>query len=87
MTAVDTAVREAGREVFAAHVSYSRTDGSPETDVPYWGGMTLLPHMLKLLSQPRVKVRVNLRAVTELPDCRKELAQQLQQEVARLRPA
>ena len=80
-------VREVGRDVFAAHVSYSRADGSPGTDVPYWGDMTLLPHMLKLFSQPRVNARVNLRAVPVLPDCRKELARQLQDEVARLKPA
>ena len=59
-------VRAAGRDVFAAHVSYRRADGSPVTDVPYWGGMTLLPHMLKLLSQPRVKARVSLRDLLAL---------------------
>jgi len=80
-------VREVGRDVFAAHVSYTRADGSPETDVPYWGEMTLLPHMARLLGQPRAKARVSLRAVTELPDCRKELARQLQHEVTRLKPA
>lgn len=77
-------VRELGRDVYAAHVSYARADGVPETDVPYWGDMTLFPHMLKLLSQPRVRARVSMRAVTELPDDRKELARQLQAEVTRL---
>ena len=80
-------VREVQREVFAAHVSYTTADGSTLTAVPYWGDMTLLPHMLRLLSQPRVKARVSFSAVTELPDCRKELARQLQREVARLKTA
>ena len=79
-------VSEVGRELFAAHVSYARTNGSPDTDIPYWGDMTLVTHMVKLLSQPRVKARVSLRAVAAWPQCRKELARQLQDEVARLRP-
>ena len=41
-------------------------------------------YLLRLLSQPRVKARVGLRAVKELPECRKELARQLQAEVTQL---
>jgi 1-acyl-sn-glycerol-3-phosphate acyltransferase len=77
-------VRAVGRDVYAAHVSYVQRDGTPGTNVPYWGEMTMLPHLLRLLSQPRVKARVGLRAVKELPDCRKELARQLQAEVTQL---
>lgn len=77
-------VRQVGRDVFAAHVSYAQRDGTPGTDVPYWGDMTLFPHMVRLLSQPRVKARVNLLAIKNLPDDRKELARQLQAEVTRL---
>jgi 1-acyl-sn-glycerol-3-phosphate acyltransferase len=80
-------VREVGRDVFAAHVSYRRADGAPETDVPYWGDMAMFPHLLKLLSQPRVQARVSLHAVTALPECRKQLARQLQEHVTRLKPA
>jgi len=70
--------------VYAAHVSYHRADGSPASRVPYWGEMTLLPHMISLLGQPRVSARVSLHRVDSLPADRKELARHLQSEVARL---
>jgi 1-acyl-sn-glycerol-3-phosphate acyltransferase len=77
-------IRDVGRSLYAAHVSYQCRDGNRETKVPYWGEMTLLPHMLELLSQPRVRARLNLSPVKAVPDDRKELARQLQATVAQL---
>lgn len=80
-------VKRGAGEVFTAHLSYhNRTESAP-TQVPYWGEMTLVPHLVKLLGQPRCRARVNLSAVTQIPDCRKELARQLQAEVTRLQSA
>ena len=79
-------VSEAGRDVFAAHVNYTNADGSDETAVPYWGDMTLVPHLLKLLSQPRVRARVCVRAVKSTAEDRKELAKRLHAEVSGLKP-
>jgi 1-acyl-sn-glycerol-3-phosphate acyltransferase len=70
--------------VYAAHVSYCTAAGNSETVVPYWADMTLVPHMIKLLSQPRVHANIRLRRIHSLPPERKELARILHENVIQL---
>jgi 1-acyl-sn-glycerol-3-phosphate acyltransferase len=79
-------VREVAAPVYAAHLSYARGEQGGATLAPYWGDMTLLPHVLKLLGEPRIHVRVRVARMEQLPECRKELARQLFAEVSRLAP-
>lgn len=44
----------ADEPVTAAHLRYDVSDGSPQTDVAYWGPMSFLPHLLRLLSRTGV---------------------------------
>jgi lyso-ornithine lipid O-acyltransferase len=67
-----------------AHLRYSVTDGDASEDVCYWGDMTLVPHLINLLSKRRVRARVSFRPVPERPGGRKELARRLHSEIVRM---
>ena len=74
-------------ELFAGHISYAITEGSLENDVCYWGEMAFFPHAVKLLTRPRVTVKVRFSRVKASEASRKELARQLYAEVVRLKTA
>jgi 1-acyl-sn-glycerol-3-phosphate acyltransferase len=80
-------VSDAPHALFAAHIAYFLRGGSVENDVCYWGDMTLLPHLIKLLSQSRIQARVRFSQVAVPAADRKELARQLHAEVRRLKTA
>ena len=71
-----------------AHLSYSLRDGDPETDVAYWGDMTLAPHLVKLLSRHGIRPVVRFGEPQKFAD-RKQAALEMRAEVLRLdaRPA
>ncbi len=67
------------------HISYSLADGDVANDICYWGDMTFLPHLLKLLTKKQINARVCFAPVLNPALDRKELAVQLHAEVVRLK--
>ncbi len=65
----------AGRwPVFPAAISYTLPTGSAATEMCYWGSMTFLPHLLNLLTHPRLIARVKLSSARIAGPDRKALA-------------
>jgi 1-acyl-sn-glycerol-3-phosphate acyltransferase len=60
-------------QVTPAHVQYQIEQGSVADDLCYWGSMTLLPHLLRLLSKGKIRARVNFGTGQEFAD-RKQAA-------------
>jgi len=52
------AATKASANVVSAHMSYSVADGSGARDICYWGEMSFLPHLWRLLSQRQIRARV-----------------------------
>jgi 1-acyl-sn-glycerol-3-phosphate acyltransferase len=73
---------EAG--IRAAHLAYEVKDGRPETDVCYWGEMTMLPHVLKLFSKPSVCAHARFSMSSRKFSNRKAAAREMYQEVVAL---
>ena len=71
----------------AACISYEVAGGSAENDACYWGDMTILPHLVKLLTKGKIRARVRFSRIERRADNRKELARQLHTEVVRLKAA
>ena len=44
--------------IASAHLSYELEDGNTETEICYWGTMTLVPHLAHLLSKDGIRARV-----------------------------
>ena len=65
-------------------IQYVVADGTVAEDICYWGDMTFLPHLAKLLTKRRVEARVSLASIPQPAAHRKELALQLHAEVVRL---
>lgn len=74
----------AGVGISAAHIRYETSAGRPETDVCYWGEMTLAPHVLKLFSIRRVSARIRFSGGARHFADRKEAARKLYEEVVAL---
>lgn len=72
--------------ITAAHISYelAEGDGDPATDVCYWGEMTLLPHLIKLLTKTNIKATVRFPGQSRIFRDRKQAAQEMEREVAGL---
>ena len=65
----------AGRwPVFPAAICFSLPSGSAATEMCYWGPMTFLPHLLNLLTHPRLIARVKLSSTKIAGTDRKALA-------------
>lgn len=73
--------------VTAVAIDYSLAKGSVGNLVCYWGEMTLLPHLLKLLTLRRIGVLLSFGTAANLDSPRKALAVQLRQEIVALRKA
>ncbi|MBI3933247.1 MAG: 1-acyl-sn-glycerol-3-phosphate acyltransferase [Acidobacteria bacterium] len=74
----------AGERVTPAHLRYDVSDGSPQQDVCYWGSMTFLPHLLRLLSKTGVRATIHLAAVARKFEDRKSAAQETYEMVREL---
>ena len=73
--------------ITVAALRYELPDGDAGTEVCYWGGHTLVPHLIKLLSKREVKASVAFSEMTNTWRDRKKLAAQLHSEVSRLHKA
>ncbi len=64
---------------YAASLSYDTPggEGAPSDTVCWWGGRSFLPHLLRLLRQPRVLATLRISAEPIVLSDRKELARQL----------
>jgi 1-acyl-sn-glycerol-3-phosphate acyltransferase len=74
----------AGVPISAAHISYESSSGNPETDVCYWGEMTLAPHVLRLFSIERVTARVRFSERAHHFSNRKQAARDMYDQVLQL---
>jgi 1-acyl-sn-glycerol-3-phosphate acyltransferase len=66
-------------------IRYELDDGDPVEEICYWRDMTLLPHLLNLLSKRGVRASVRFAPIQNGSMDRKELARQLHSEVLRLK--
>lgn len=69
----------------AGLIQYDLDDGDAAEEVCYWKDMTLVPHLVNLLSKRGVRASLRLNQLREGSADRKELARQLHTEVVRLR--
>lgn len=69
----------------AGLVAYTIADGDVREDVYYWRDMTLVPHLLNLMTKRNFSVNVSFTPVPEPAADRKELARQLHAEVLRMK--
>jgi lyso-ornithine lipid O-acyltransferase len=61
--------------VTVAHISYNVSSGTVGDDVCYWGEMTFVPHIVRLLSKQRIEARVRFGTSARFND-RKQAAQE-----------
>ena len=71
-----------GHEVTSALITYELADGDVGEEVCYWKDMTLVPHLLNLMSKESVRARIQFAHSPARTDDRKELARQLHAEVS-----
>jgi 1-acyl-sn-glycerol-3-phosphate acyltransferase len=71
--------------VTPAALSYALDDGDPAEEVCYWKDMTLLPHLLNLLTKRVIRARVAFGEPRVHTGDRKELARELHAEVRALK--
>jgi 1-acyl-sn-glycerol-3-phosphate acyltransferase len=71
--------------VTAGFLAYELADGNVSEELCYWKDMTLVPHLINLLSKRSIRGSVSFAQLQPGFGNRKELAQQLRAEVLRLR--
>jgi lyso-ornithine lipid O-acyltransferase len=71
--------------VSASLIEYRLEDGDAGEELCYWKDMTLVPHLVNLLSKRRVEVSVQFSELRQGSTNRKELARQLHAEVLKLK--
>ncbi len=71
----------------AGLIQYQLEDGDVSEEVCYWKDMTLVPHLVNLLSKRTIHASVHFTRLREGSTNRKELARQLHSEVLRLKEA
>jgi 1-acyl-sn-glycerol-3-phosphate acyltransferase len=69
----------------ASLIDYELSDGNPSEEVCYWKDMTLVPHLINLLSKRAIHAFVHFTESRRGLTNRKALARQLHSEVLRLR--
>jgi 1-acyl-sn-glycerol-3-phosphate acyltransferase len=70
--------------LFTGFIRYELDDGDAREEICYWKNMTLLPHMINLLSKRAPRVFVRFSQSQHFSKDRKELARQLHSEFLRL---
>ena len=68
-----------------ARVHYALADGADDEETCYWGDAVFFPHLLNLLSKPTVHAFVRFATVPHHSSDRKILAQQLHENVLKLK--
>jgi 1-acyl-sn-glycerol-3-phosphate acyltransferase len=71
--------------LFASLIQYQIDDGDVGEEVCYWKDMTLVPHLINLLSKRTIRASVRFTQLREGSADRKELARQLHSEILRLK--
>lgn len=69
----------------AGVIAYELADGDVSKEVCYWRDMTLVPHLVNLLSKRAIRASVGFTELRQASTSRKELARQLHSEVLRLK--
>lgn len=78
---------DVGVHITAAAIAYSIPDGDTAREACYWGDMTLLPHLLNLLTKDSVRATLKFSQQHRQFSDRKEAARTMRFEVERLRGA
>jgi 1-acyl-sn-glycerol-3-phosphate acyltransferase len=73
--------------LFASLIQYKIDDGDVGEEICYWKDMTLVPHLINLLSKKKIYASVRFTQIREGSPDRKELARQLHSEILRLKEA
>ena len=73
--------------LFAGLIQYQIDDGDVGEEICYWKDMTLVPHLINLLSKRIIRASVRFTQLREGSTDRKELARQLHSEILRLKEA
>ncbi|MEI9866449.1 MAG: lysophospholipid acyltransferase family protein [Limisphaerales bacterium] len=60
-----------------ARINYVLEDGGLDEETAYWGEAVFFPHLLNLLSRPKIRASVHFTPVEHRSPDRKQLAQQL----------
>jgi 1-acyl-sn-glycerol-3-phosphate acyltransferase len=71
----------------AGSISYELDDGDVSEEVCYWKDMTLVPHLINLLSKRRVHAELHFAQTPQQTTNRKILARQLHSQVLHLKTA
>lgn len=69
----------------AGLIAYELADGDVSEEVCYWKDMTLVPHLINLLSKRAIRASVGFTELRQGSSNRKELARQFHSEVLRLK--
>jgi 1-acyl-sn-glycerol-3-phosphate acyltransferase len=73
--------------VTAGLIRYDLADGDVSEEVCYWKDMTLVPHLINLLSKPHIKADLHFTRPKLETKNRKAIARQLHSDLVRLRTA
>jgi 1-acyl-sn-glycerol-3-phosphate acyltransferase len=76
---------QCGAEITSARVDYVVDGGNAAEDVCYWGDMTLVPHLLRLLSKLKIRGQIQFLLRARRFDSRKEAANATWMEVASMK--
>lgn len=71
--------------LYASLVQYELEDGDVSEEICYWKDMTLVPHLINLLSKKTIHASVSFTQLHESSTDRKELARQLHSEISKLK--
>jgi len=74
-----------GCPITAGALDYFLPRGSVADEVCYWRDMTLVPHLLNLLTKPEIRSTVSFARIETRGGNRKEVAHELRNEIIRLR--
>jgi 1-acyl-sn-glycerol-3-phosphate acyltransferase len=73
--------------VYAGCIHYPLKNGRVAEEICYWRDMTLVPHLLNLLSRPGITMRISIRPLEEPQEDRRSLAKRLHAEVLAMKQA
>lgn len=79
------AVTDRQQFISVGYIHYALQDGNVAEEVCYWRDMTLVPHLLNLMSKRRIEASVSFSHHRELCPDRKRLAGELHRHVMELR--
>src|SRR5439155_18547718 len=66
-------------------IQYELADGNASEEVCYWKDMTLVPHLINLLSKRSIRASVHFTRIRRASRDRKKLARLLHQQISKLK--